>query len=253
LVEGDDGNFYGTAWYGGAYDGGTIFRVSTDGTFTNLISFDGTNGYTVFSGLCKGKDGNFYGTTQTGAGSSSGGTLFQMTTNGALTVLHKFGGADGVNPVAKLIQGSDGNFYGTTEDGFSSSYYGTVFQITTNGTFTVLHSFSGPDGATPLASLVQGTDGSFYGTTSAGGAHGYGTIFRITIPPAFQSVMQTNGMFNFTWSIMPGQTYQLQSNTDLNSTNWINLGSSVTASNAIVCASDSMTNSQCFYRIMLLQ
>jgi uncharacterized repeat protein (TIGR03803 family) len=125
---------------------------------------------------------------------------------------------------------------------------------------TTLYSFSatsGPhnvntDGSVPEASLVQGSNGDFYGTTSAGGANGYGTIFRITIPPTFQSVTPTNGMFNFTWSIMPGQKYQLQSNPDLNSTNWLNLGGSVTASNTVVTVSDSMTNSHCFYRIMLL-
>ncbi|HAO78956.1 MAG TPA: hypothetical protein DCQ92_08280 [Verrucomicrobia subdivision 3 bacterium] len=254
LVEGDDGNFYGTTELGGVYGLGTIFRIAPDGTFTNLVMFDGTNnGAHPFAGLCKGKDGNFYGTTLGVSGSYN--TVFQIITNGVLTKLHDFsGGPNDGEPLAKLIQGSDGNFYGTT-------YANTVFQITANGRFTVLHLFSHLDGWEPEASLVQGTDGSFYGTTSAGGAsydpssgsQGYGTIFRITIPPAFQTITQTNGVVALTWSIMPGQKYQLQSNTDLSSTNWLNLGSSVTASNTIVSASDSMTNSRRFYRIMLTQ
>jgi uncharacterized repeat protein (TIGR03803 family) len=258
LVQGDDGNFYGTATSGGVYDGGTIFQITPGGAFTTLFSFNsfgGTNGYLPFAGLCNGTDGNFFGTTY-GGGFFGNGTVFQITTNGVLTTLHSFtaGGNDGGEPVANLIEGSDGNFYGTTIGN-------TVFQITTNGTFTVLHTFSGLDGKFPRASLVQGTDGNFYGTTASDGAtynplvepSGYGTIFKITIPPAFQSVAQTNGLFNFTWSIMPGQTYQIQCNTNLSSTNWVNLGSSVTASNVTACASDSMTNSQCFYRIMLAQ
>jgi len=249
LVEGDDGNFYGTATSGGADACGTIFRITPAGAYDILVSFNGTNGFRPVAGLCKGNDGNFYGTTY-GAPGNYYSTVFQMTTNGVLTTLHQFQFAgetnDGDEPVAKLIQGSDGKFYGTTTGN-------TVFQITTNGTFAVLHTFSGLDGLIPRASLVQGADGNFYGTTSGGGAHGYGTIFSITIPPAFQSVTQTNGMFNFTWSIVPGQTYQLQSNTNLSSTNWLNLGSSVTATNTTAGGSDSTTNSQCFYRIMLLQ
>jgi hypothetical protein len=84
-------------------------------------------------------------------------------------------------------------------------------------------------------------------------AQAIGAILNEAFPPAFQSVMQTNGMIDLVWSVVPGQTYQLQSSTNLSSTRWLNFGSSVMATNTTVCASDSMTNSQCFYRIMLLQ
>jgi uncharacterized repeat protein (TIGR03803 family) len=106
--------------------------------------------------------------------------VFEVTPFGVETVLHSFAIADGSNPVAALIQGTDGNFYGTTASG---GLYGngTVFQMTPTGVLTVLHSFaSGSDGSNPLAALIQGSDGNFYGTTSAGGTFGYGTVFSIT-------------------------------------------------------------------------
>jgi uncharacterized repeat protein (TIGR03803 family) len=166
----------------------------------------------------------------------------------------------GANPSAALVQGSDGNFYGTTASGGANGK-GTVFQMTTNGTVTIQHSFAGRDGWGPTAQLVPGTDGSFYGTTTIGGTgyvynstYGLGTIFRIVLQPVFQFITPTNGGVALTWSVMPGQTCQLQASTDLNSTNWINLGTAVTATNATANAFDFMgSNSQRFYRIMLTQ
>jgi len=200
LVEGSDGNFYGMTWEGGAYRCGTIFRIGTDGTFTNLHDFTGIDGSEPNAPLVQGEDGNFYGTTLTGGGS---GTFFQITTNGQFTLLYTFNGYN-TNP-SGLIQGSDGNFYGTTMGGGNfkgySSGYGTVFRITTNGALTTLYSFSGPDGETPQGALVQAKDGSLYGTTSYGGTNfdttrpvnsGYGAIFHIIIPPAFQTITKIN-------------------------------------------------------------
>jgi uncharacterized repeat protein (TIGR03803 family) len=93
------------------------------------------------------------------------------------TTLFSFGGTDGGSPEAVLVQGTDGNFHGTTYDG-------TVFKITPGGTLTTLYSFCAQsactDGANPVAGLVQATNGDFYGTTENGGAYGYGTVFRIT-------------------------------------------------------------------------
>ena len=96
--------------------------------------------------------------------------MFKISTNGALTSLYSFtGGNDGADPEAGLVQGSDGNFYGTTAYGGTNGA-GTVFKISTNGALTSLYSFTGGnDGADPLAGLVQGSDGSFYGTTDGGG------------------------------------------------------------------------------------
>ncbi len=97
-----------------------------------------------------------------------------------LTTLYSFAGSDGLDPYAGLVQGSDGNFYGTTITGGANSE-GTVFKITPGGTLTTLHSFAaGSDGAAPEAGLVQGSDGNFYGTTYYGGVYNAGTVFEIT-------------------------------------------------------------------------
>src|SRR5439155_19642424 len=114
------------------------------------------------------------GTTALGGSNANNGTIFKITTDGLVfTPLHSFTGADGRCPMAGLVQGTDGSFYGTTAfDGASTN--GTVFKITSTGGFTLLFSFrsSGRDGRGPLGSLIQSTDGNFYGTTSAGGASG---------------------------------------------------------------------------------
>ncbi len=207
LVEGGDGNFYGMTAYGGSYDAGTVYRVAPDGTFTNLVMFDVRNGAinnSVCGALCKGSDGSIYGTTSGGGpyGNGGDGTIFKITTNGTFRTLYEFGTAssDGAWPRAGLIQGSDGNFYGTTENAVNVGY-GTVFQITTNGVLTTLYTFSAPtpgvgsfggnaDGCYPESSLTQGSNGDLYGMANYGGAYGYGTLFRVTIPPAFQSATQ---------------------------------------------------------------
>jgi uncharacterized repeat protein (TIGR03803 family) len=103
-----------------------------------------------------------------------------MSSTGKFTTLHVFNGSDGANPFAGLVQGSDGNFYGTTEEGGDYGF-GTVFKITANGTLTILHSFNNTDGAYPIGGLVQATDGSFYGTTSFGGPKLAGTIYKVSI------------------------------------------------------------------------
>src|SRR4029077_11569839 len=115
------------------------------------------------------------------------------TPTGTLTTLHSFcpqsGCADGAEPDAGLVQGSDGNFYGATVSGGTSSKgHGTLFQITSSGSLTTLYRFcpqSGcADGAYPEGSLVQGSDGNFYGTTYQGGANNQGAVFKLTAPTA---------------------------------------------------------------------
>jgi len=194
LTLGNDGNFYGTTTQGGNTNNigsGMIFKVTTNGTFTPLVSFSGTNGATPEGALTLGNDGNFYGTTYDG-GNFNVGTVFQVTTNGTLTTLASFNGTNGANPQAALTPGNDGNFYGTTLNGGNFNV-GTVFKVTTNGVLTSLVSFDGTNGANSNAGLTLGNDGYFYGTTSSGGG-GYGTVFRllpftpsITIQPSSQT------------------------------------------------------------------
>jgi uncharacterized repeat protein (TIGR03803 family) len=186
LVQGSDGNFYGTTYLGGSANGGTVFKITPAGARTTLYSFctqggcvDGTAPY---SGLAKGSDGNFYGTTSSG-GAYNLGTVFKITSHGAHTTLYSFcpqsGCPDGSAPYGALIQGHDGNFYGTTYTGGSNNQ-GTVFKISSSGSLTTLHSFDGSHGSRPRAALVQGSDGNFYGTTERGGSNGFGSVFKMT-------------------------------------------------------------------------
>ncbi|AGY60627.1 choice-of-anchor tandem repeat GloVer-containing protein [Gloeobacter kilaueensis] len=207
LVQGSDGNFYGTTVYGGDDGLGTVFRVTPDGTLTTLVSFTGAGGDPLGSypaaPLVRGSDGNFYGTTQAGGSStncSSGcGTVFRMTPDGAFTSLYSFKGGDGGQPVAGLVQGNDGNFYGTTSRGGSYGY-GTVYRVSTLGTaFTTLVNFNLKNGSNSNAGLVQGSDGNFYGTTVGGGSSpncltGCGTVFRMTPDGTLTTLISFDGI-----------------------------------------------------------
>jgi len=176
LIQGVDGNFYGTTANGGASGLGTVFSVAPNGTKTTLYSFSGgSDGSNPFAGVIQANDGNFYGTTQNG-GADGLGTVFKITLPGVETVLYSFtGGADARNPALGLIQGSDGNLYGAAENGGASDA-GTAFKITLGGTETVLYTFSGASGSGPRGALIQGSDGNLYGTTINSPA----TIFRLT-------------------------------------------------------------------------
>jgi uncharacterized repeat protein (TIGR03803 family) len=203
LLQGDEGNFYGTTSSSGSNDGGTVFRITAKGKLTTLYSFCSqagcSDGGSPTHGLVQAADGNFYGTTA-GGGAGNNGTVFKITRKGKLTTLHKFCSrtncADGGYPYAGLVQGDDGNFYGTTV--YGGAYQGgTVFKITPGGKLSTLYSFCAllecKDGEEPFAGLVQGSDGNFYGTTSEGGTIGsdlsgtgpnffgtFGTAFKIT-------------------------------------------------------------------------
>jgi len=190
LVQGSDSNFYGTTVGGGASGVGTVFQVTPAGVLTTLISFSKSNGAAPLAALVQGSDGNFYGTTSLGGNlvfnnGAGFGTVFKMTSAGVLTRLVSFTGANGSYPSAGLVQGTNGNFYGTAEYGgnlgLNAGYgFGTVFQMTTNGTLTTLVSFNLANGYNPSAGLVQGSDSNFYGTTDGGGAGVGGTVFKMT-------------------------------------------------------------------------
>jgi uncharacterized repeat protein (TIGR03803 family) len=105
--------------------------------------------------------------------------VFKITPEGILTTLHRFDATEGNEPLAELVQATNGNFYGTTVYG-GADHDGTVFKITPGGTLTRMHSFKGTDGSEPLAGLVQGTDGNFYGTTAGGGANSDGMVYSLS-------------------------------------------------------------------------
>jgi uncharacterized repeat protein (TIGR03803 family) len=180
LVQGTDGQLYGTTYNGGSAGMGTAFKVTTSGTFTLLHSFAGgaSDGANPTGGLTLGSDGNFYGTTQMG-GSGTEGVVFTMTTAGAVTVLHTFNVLnDGAFPWGPPILASDGNFYGTASGGASNN--GLVYKITSSGTYTTVYNFDGTHGTYPIAPPTQGTDGFLYIPVSEGGSSFCGTIVKLS-------------------------------------------------------------------------
>jgi uncharacterized repeat protein (TIGR03803 family) len=233
LIQGVDGALYGTTFNGGhnSCSGqkgcGTVFRVTTRGVLGifGLKSQQGTNPATP---LLLGTDGNYYGTTSAG-GAYGYGTIFKISAAG-VTTLHDFcadqnGCADGSAP-NELVQGFDGNFYGTTANGANTACAagcGTVFKITPSGGFSTLYQFSGLDGDHPMGRLVQNQDGNFYGATLQGGPWGAGSIFNITVAGALTNLHtfeESDGAFPYGGVILVsdgnfyGTTYSGGSNGD---------------------------------------
>ena len=184
VIQGTDGNLYGTTLLGGTQSQGIVFKVSPSGVETVLFNFDPATGSSPKAALIQATDGNFYGTTSAG-GSARGGTVFKITPAGEESVLWSFGaGHDAYSPAASLVQGSDGNFYGTTiAGGTVNNGDGTIFRVTPDGVETVLWDFGygGNGGFSEPFGLVEDADGNFYGTTSGGGGAGAGTIYKLIL------------------------------------------------------------------------
>lgn len=203
LVQGRDGNFYGTTNGRRPSVFGSVFRMSPDGVLTTLIEFSNNGpsnkGSYPASGLVEGEDGVFYGTTEEG-GANNCGTVFKVTSSGLLSTLVEFTGNNtsnkGKGPTAALVLGSDGNFYGTTAKGGASDL-GTVFRMTAGGVLTTLVEFTGNGasnkGSLPTTSLLQSTDGNFYGTTLTGGVSDLGTVFKVTPAGVLTTLAEFNG------------------------------------------------------------
>ncbi|MGA2576167.1 MAG: choice-of-anchor tandem repeat GloVer-containing protein [Bryobacteraceae bacterium] len=180
LVQGFDGNLYGTTGSGGATGQGTVFKITPGGSLTILYSFDGSHGVEPLAGLFQTSEGNFYGTTYLG-GAHNNGTVFEITPGGTLTTLHSFDYTDGNGPFAGVVQTIDGHLYGTTSAGGPGGG-GTVFEATPRGELTTIYAFSFQQssvGAEPFG--LTAADGKFYGATYEGDGYGsLGTIFQIT-------------------------------------------------------------------------
>lgn len=183
LVQGVDGNFYGTTDSGGTDNYGVVFKMTPDGTVTLVHQFIGTDGEYPDSGLVKDTSGNLYGTTRSGG--PGGGDVYKITPQGTFSVLT----TSNVGVVyAPVLLASDGKLYGVSWAGGLG--FGTVFRLGTDGSnFQVLYTFCTvngcPDGKQPLGGLVEGTDHNFYGTTTSGGANGFGVVFKVTPSGAF--------------------------------------------------------------------
>ena len=186
LVQGTNGDLYGTTGGGGTNAAGTIFKITPSGKLTTLYSFCSQSGCTdgalPYAGPVQTINGDLYGTTEYGSSRNcvpkGCGTVFQITPSATLTTLYSFctqsGCADGAYPHGALMQATNEDFYGTTTYGGShGSFHGTVFQITPTGTLTTLYSFCAQreytDGYGPVAGLIQATNGELYDTTTYGG------------------------------------------------------------------------------------
>ncbi|HEY3639141.1 MAG TPA: choice-of-anchor tandem repeat GloVer-containing protein [Rhizomicrobium sp.] len=195
VITDQSGNFYGTTSEGGpqGYEG-IVFELSQSGIETVLHRFNiATDGAAPAFGVIRDADGNLYGTTELGDGdgcyTNGCGTVFSLKPDGTYTVLYDFqGGKDGGIP-SGVIADSSGNLYGTTQQGGTGcpnvGGCGTVFEISSSGTESVLYTFiGGNDGAIPYAGLVEDAQGNFYGTTLEGGSsncdgQGCGTVFKL--------------------------------------------------------------------------
>jgi len=208
LTAGGDGNFYGVTYFGGANNNGSIFRITTNGSLASLYSFSAlvaTAGfaYTNADGanpagdLRLGGDGLLYGTCH-GGGTYGYGMVFKVTTSGQFTPLVSFNTTNGAYPLGALTVGPNGNLYGVTPGG-GTNVVGVIYELTPAGSLNLLFSFdpvvsngstlTNGTGAYPYAPLTLAPDGSFYGTTTSGGAGGRGTVFRFTMastPPRLQ-------------------------------------------------------------------
>ncbi len=172
------GTLYGTTFTGGAFGTGTVYKLDTDGRFTVLHSFNGSDpfrsdGGSPFAGVIIDSAGTLYGTTWSG-GAQRFGIVYKLEANGTYTILHSFMGDDGINPFAGVVRDSAGTLYGTTRSG-----PGNVYKLEANGTFTVLHTFTEPDGFSPHAGVIVDSAGNLFGTTGSGGANGFGTIYKV--------------------------------------------------------------------------
>ncbi|HEX4160288.1 MAG TPA: choice-of-anchor tandem repeat GloVer-containing protein [Rhizomicrobium sp.] len=178
VVMDKDGNLYGATAFGGADDNGTVYKISSKGSFTSLYSFTGgADGGFIYGGIGIDKKGNLYGSTVS-YGASGNGTVFKMTSAGALTTLYNFtGGADGGGPEGDtLVVGK--NIYGAATTGGSSGD-GGIYEVTTKGKETMVQSFDAADGDGYSAGLTA-SGKFFYGTTAGGGTDGYGVVFSLT-------------------------------------------------------------------------
>jgi uncharacterized repeat protein (TIGR03803 family) len=178
LALANDRNFYGGTLQTSLGSIGTIFRLTPQGQSSSI--------WTLLpqtqAPLVQASDGNLYETIPING--SHDGSIFRVGTSCCGVTVHSFSGADGINPVGALVQGSNGNLYGATTVGGTAGK-GIIFEISTDGSvYKVLHSFGDGtvpnDGATPNGDLILGQDGNLYGTTYNGGSAGLGTVFRIT-------------------------------------------------------------------------
>jgi uncharacterized repeat protein (TIGR03803 family) len=265
LVRDTNGNFYGITPYGGVgfagqFTGlGTVFKLTTNGIFTPLVYFNGTNGSSPWSGLSPASDQSFYGITRLG-GAYGLGTIFRMTAEGSLTTLLSFNGTNGARPTGDIAQGSDGKFYGLSSarlDGTNWTF-GTLFSFNTNGVLNTLVNFDGTNGRNSYATLTPGSDGNLYGTMldemkKANADGSIGSVFRLVQPPIISSILRSNDTITLTWTSFTNGIYRLEYKPNITAPDWAPISSNITAaatSSTFTMPLDAV--SQRYWRVVLL-
>jgi uncharacterized repeat protein (TIGR03803 family) len=300
LIQGADGALYGTTRYGGTNlidpgclgcwdNAGTVFRVTTNGIFTSLITFNFTNGSVPWSGIVQGKDGYLYGTTIDG-GPLDSGTVFKADTNRVLTTLFSFSeDGSGESCQTPLIHGLGTNLWGVTRLG-STTGNGTLFRVTPAGVYTVLTAF-GPAGS-PTSNLLVGPGGAFYGLLLKSGSNhvfkvtpagvltviaslpddsNYSTImqakdgrFYITMSGSFGVTTNKGSIYRLTLPTLEGSPrsnsivlswptnmtgFTVQGSTNMDRTSWTNLNVSPTVVNGYFTLTNNPAGPTMFYRL----
>jgi uncharacterized repeat protein (TIGR03803 family) len=185
LLQATDGNFYGTTAYGGDLcNCGALFKVTPNGIITIVHAFKPESGTNPSAPLIQGSDGSVYGTASLG-GSYGRGVVFRLTPHGGFTVLHNFGDPqypdDGTLPESGLVLATDGNLYGVTSSGGTSTYWGVIFRITTADDYSILYNFDFTSGGAPQSTPIQHTNGEIYGLASEGGASNDGVVYSFDL------------------------------------------------------------------------
>jgi uncharacterized repeat protein (TIGR03803 family) len=190
-IQGRDGRLYGSCWEPSDTNG-SDYTLSSAGKLKVLYSFGSATSGVNPEGLTLGTDGNFYGTTQV-FGSGQYGTLYKLTPEGSFTLLHSFSGfGDGQYPDSPPIEGSDGNFYGTTFGVFGLG--STIYKYEpSSGALTTIFTFDPLQGKEIAGQLLQGSDGYLYGVAFAGGPQDSGTVFKISTSGDFVFSRSFNG------------------------------------------------------------
>jgi uncharacterized repeat protein (TIGR03803 family) len=250
LIQASDGNFYGLTSSGGTAGFGTAYKLTPGGVLTTLVSFGGTNiGRWPYGKMLQASDGNLYGIC------ASPDQVFKLTLSGTLTTFAVFGtnGDRGTDPNGGLIEANDGNFYGTTYSGggVAGAGGGTVFKITPQARLSTLFAFTtvgAYPGSSPLAGLVQGSDGNLYGTCAYGGAYGGGNIFRIIMPGPQLNIGHTANQLVLSWRTNY-VGFTLQSSHGLSPPNWADCTNSPTVSGGQFWTTNPISSGAQFFRL----
>ena len=241
LTLGRDGYFYGQTL------NAMVFKMTAQGALTPWVFLNSTNSPSHLEPLVQGRDGNLYGVSQPGGGTYHNGAVFSLGPDGTQTTIASLPSMG--FPKAAIVEGTDGKWYGGRDEN-----NGSLYQISLNGDYTNLFSFTGTNTLWPDSPMIQGVDGSFYG--AGGGGPGQGVIYRLSVPsaaaPRLRSPAISGSSLSLSWSAIPGRSYQVQYKTNLDSSDWTNLGTNIAATNSISLGADSISDTLRLYRVVML-